>query len=263
MAKDVAEKKGTDITVLDSGMMMQDSAIGFTGVDMKDVAIPYVAILQALSPQVKKGAQKVEGAEEGDIFNNVTGRVVKGSKGLMVIPCAYQKRYVEWNDRDKGGGFVKAHTDERILEKTSKNEKNQDVMQGNSHLIVTTAYHFCVILNEDGTFERVVIPMSSTQLKKSRKWNAIMMGLQLAKPSGGVYTPPPFSHSYPLTTIQEVKDKNTWYGWNIGNPKQITNVDIYQYARHLSVEVNKGLVDVTPQQASEPDATPEASGKHF
>jgi hypothetical protein len=264
MGKEIVKKEENAVVVFDDSQMMQDSAIGFQGLDVKDIAIPYIAILQALSPQVKKGLAKLEGAEEGDIFNNVTSKVVKGTVGISVIPCAYQKRYVEWKARESGGGFVKAHINESILANTTKNEKGQDVLPGSKHIVVTTAHHFVLVMNEDGSYERAVISMYSTQLKKSRKWNAIMVGLQAKAPNGSVYQLPPFSRIYQLTTAQEVKDTNSWYGWTIGTPQAITRRDVYEGAKAFSLSVNRGEIEVaTPANEGGDTSAAPASGTHF
>ena len=53
-----------------------DSGMGFEEVDKDDFQIPFVRILQALSPQLKKSdASYIEGASQGDIFNTVTHQV--------------------------------------------------------------------------------------------------------------------------------------------------------------------------------------------
>jgi hypothetical protein len=262
-SKDVVKKEANEVVIFDDSQMVQDSGIGFQGLDVKDIAIPYIAILQALSPQVKKGLAKVEGAEEGDIFNNVTSVVSKGNVGISVVPCAYQKRYVEWNSRESGGGFVKAHINENILSNTTKNDKGQDVLPGSKHIIVTTAHHFVLVINTDGSYERAVISMYSTQLKKSRKWNAIMVGLQGRAPNGSVYQLPSFSRIYQLTTVQEVKDANTWYGWSIGTPQPITRRDVYEGAKAFSLSVNKGEIEVATPATEVSESPAAASGEHF
>lgn len=244
MAKELAEKKeqlpSTFLTDLAA-----DANRGFEGISAKDVAIPYVLILQSLSPQVKKGDHKIPGAEEGDIFNTVSRNVVKGALGINVIPCAFQKRWVEWVSRDAGGGFVKSHEEEKILESTRKNDKNQDILPS-GNMIVTTAYYYVIIVNADGGYERAIISMTSTQLKKSRRWNAQMMAIQLSGSDGKKFTPPTFSHQYTMSTIQESKDSYAWSGWEIGSPKILTDANLYQAAKKFSLDVLGGKVETTP-----------------
>jgi len=240
--------KEDNLPVAFANDMMADAGLGFENVSANDVAIPYLKVLQALSPELR-GVTKVAGAEEGLIINTVTGQLMKE---VRVIPCAFKKSYVEWTPREAGGGLVKEHMEEKILEKTKKNERNQDVLP-NGNLIVTTAYHYVLVLS-DGGFERALIAMSSTQLKKSRRWLGQQMSLQI-KVGDKTFTPPPFSHSYHLGTGMETKDANSWYGWLINDPKMVQDKGIYEAAKKFGADVNAGLVKV-----AEPPAEGAATG---
>lgn len=210
---------------------------GFENVKAEDVSIPFVKILQAMSPQVK-GSTKIPGAADGDFFNTVTEKIYKGS--IKIIPCAFQKAYVEWVAREQGGGFVKQHFDSAILEKTKKDDKNRDIL-ANGHTIVTTAYHYCILVCEDGSLERVVLSLTSTQLKKSRRWVSQMMSLQIT--SGTTrFTPPMYSHIYDVTTREESNEHGAWYGFIFGTPTMISDKNIYLYAKKFHDDISGGLV---------------------
>jgi hypothetical protein len=244
--------KKTEVAVVQPGAlvafaddMMADAGLGFENVSANDVAIPYLKVLQALSPELR-GVTKIAGAEEGLIINTVTGVLMKE---VRVIPCAFKKSYVEWTPREAGGGLVKEWTDEKILEKTKKNERNQDVL-ANGNLIVTTAYHYVLVLSEGG-FERALIAMSSTQLKKSRRWLGQMMALQV-KVGDKSFTPPPFSHSYHLGSGMETKDANSWYGWLINDPTMVQDRNVYEAAKKFGQDVTAGLVKVAEPPADAP-----------
>lgn len=224
--------------------MQEDSGMGFSGMTTEDLAIPFISILQAMSPQVKKGPQKIDGAEEGDILNTLTSEVIPGGNGIKVIPCAYVKRWVEWIPKEQGGGFVKSHDTDDILSQCAKNDKGRDQLP-NGHEIVTTAYHYVILVKEDGTWERCVIGMASTQLKKSRKWNTIMGSIQLVS-NGRRFNPPMFSHSYHLSTEMESKDQNTWAGWKISTGTLINDPELYAAAKAFHMAVNNGEVKVAP-----------------
>lgn len=231
--------------------LLADSQVntGFETVGKDDIAIPFISILQALSPQLR-GETKIKGAEEGDFFHTVAGRAFKGP--VKIIPCAYQKSFVEWVPREQGGGLVAQHDSEEILKQTKKNEKNQDVLPNGNH-IVTTAYHYCLLVNDNETFERVVLSMTSTQLKKSRRWLSQAMGIMIDIGNGKKIRPPMFSHTYEATTVIETKDKKSWYGWTIGSPSMIKQADLYKAAKQFHDEVTKGLVKA---QEVAPDDTP-------
>ena len=90
---------------MDASMLAADAGLGRESMSITDMALPYLLILQSLSPQVKKSSpQRVDGAEEGDIFNTVTQELFASEDGINVIPCAFQKAWVEWAPRDSGGG---------------------------------------------------------------------------------------------------------------------------------------------------------------
>lgn len=242
--QEVAVAQSTAVAVF-ADDMMADAGLGFENVSANDVAIPYLKVLQALSPELR-GVTKIAGAEEGLIINTVTGVLMKE---IRVIPCAFKKSYVEWTPREAGGGLVKEHSEESILDKTKKNERNQDVL-ANGNLIVTTAYHYVLVLS-DGGFERALIAMSSTQLKKSRRWLGQMMALQV-KVGDKSFTPPPFSHSYHLGTGMETKDANSWYGWLINDPVMVQDRGIYEAAKKFGQDVTAGLVKVAEPPADAP-----------
>ena len=46
--------------------------------------------------------------------------------------------------------------------------------------------------------------MKSTQLKKSRRWNSMMLNLKI-QGSKGPFTPPSYSHIYKLKVVKEKK----------------------------------------------------------
>ena len=212
---------------------------GFEGMTAKDVALPFIHLLQALSPQLR-GASKVEGAAEGKFLNSVNQEVIPSP--FQFVPVAFKKANVEW--KPLRGGYVQEHLSDDILAKTKKNEKGQDILE-NGNLIAPTAYHFGLLLRPDGTFSRALIALTSTQLKKSRRWNQQMMALQLKTQDGKLFTPPTFSHSYSVKSVEETKDQNTWQGWDFSSPKLITDPQVYKEAKRFHADCLAGLVQVT------------------
>ncbi len=228
------------------GLVSAEATTGFENVRPQDTAIPFLGLLQALSPQVKRGhAQQIEGAAEGMFFNNVTQEVSEGP--LRVVPCAFQKAYVEWVPRESGGGFVMQHPDEEILATCSRDDKNNFVLPSGNH-VVPTAYHFVLVCRPDGLLERAVISLSRSQLKKSRRWLSQMMNLQVKLPSGRAINPPMFSHSYEVGATLEQRDTNSWYGFTIGSPVMLESAEAYAAAKKFHDEVVSGGVKVKPPE---------------
>lgn len=210
---------------------------GFENIKPEDIAIPFIKILQALSPQVR-GTTKLPGANEGDFCNSVTEAIYKDS--ITVVPCFFQKVFVEWVIRENGGGFVKQHLSSDILNSTKKDTKNRDILP-NGNSIVTTAYHYCLLVKEDGTYERVVLALTSTNLKKSRRWLSQMVSLMLTI-NGKKVNPPMYSHMYTVTSQEESNDQGSWYTYNFGNPVIISSKDLYLEAKKFYMDISAGTI---------------------
>lgn len=256
----VREEKSTALAIpLED--MAADAGGGFEGVTAKDVTVPYLAILQSGSPQVKRGdPAQIPGASEGDIFNTATKEVYK--EGLRLIPCAFQKRYVEWVDRDQGGGFVASHADEAILAQTTKDEKGKARL-ANGNVIVTTAYHYVLVVREDGTFYPAIMALASTQLKKSRDWVGLMQGLKI-KTSRGMVIPATYSHSYKAGTTTQKNNFGTWQGWDLSAPVILDSNELYAIAKAFSQSVNEGTVKAAePMAADVQEGADAGESKHF
>lgn len=242
MSNDLVEKENNVPAVMAESMLADSqNSSGFDNITADDVAIPFISILQALSPQCR-GEAKIEGASEGDFHNTVSSEIYKGE--IKLIPCAYKKSYVEWVPRDTGGGFVNEHSSNEILKQCTKNERKQDILP-NGNQIVTTGYHYCILIKPNGNIERAVISFTSTQLKKSRKWNSTAMALTI-NVNGKKIRPAMFSHIYTAKSVAEKNEQGEWAGWQIGSPVLITDSDLYATAKSFSEDVLKGTVKVTP-----------------
>ena len=209
MANAIKKKDETNVVAFDPSMFEQDANKGLGNLGMDDLAIPFLRILSDTSPQIKKrDPLYIEGAESGMIYNTLTKEIFDGDKGVQVIPCSYQRQYIEWQDRGKGTGApVNIHSgDSNILSKTTRDDQRKDRLT-NGNYIEDTANHFCVVKSDNGVWSQALIAMKSTQRKKSKRWNSLMLGLKL-KGAKGLFTPPSYSHIYLLKTIAESNDSD-------------------------------------------------------
>ena len=83
--------------------------------------------------------------------------------------------------------------------------------------------------------------MKATQLKTSRKWNTMMMGIKL-QGKNGLFTPPTFSHVYKLMTVQQSNDKGTWFGWDVAKVGPIQDKGMYAQAKSFCDNISKGSI---------------------
>lgn len=231
---------------------------GHDNATREDLAIPFLGILQSLSPQVNKNkGEYIEGAEAGMIFNNVTGALYSGETGVLVVPVAYTRSITEWNTRDDGGGFVADHgTNEDILRTCTRDDRNRDITPDGTE-VVKAGMHFVYLVDgETGAFEQAIISMAKTQRKKSKKWLSTMAARQLPRSSGqGTFNPPSFGVCYRLTTIPESNDQGDWYGWSFKEecltPELPGGADILAAAKQFRDQIAKGAVQVSAPVAEE------------
>ena len=235
MTEEKSEKKNGSVPSVDFAV---DAGAGLENVTQEDLVIPRLKLAQALSPQVQKheGAF-IEGISVGDIFNTVSNEFWSGEKGITVVPVAYKRVFLEWGP-ERGGGLIATYDDPAILQQCTKNERYQDILP-NGNQIQTTANHYVIHITDTG-YNPVMLAMTGTQLKKSKRWNSMMASLKIKGADGRLFTPATFSHKYKLTAVPESNDSGSWFGWNVTNLGVLEDkeVDIYTSAKEFGSTVN-------------------------
>ena len=237
---EVAMKKENAVAV---NMFEADADKGSQNMTQEDLALPFLKVLGQLSPEVnKRDGKYVEGAEPGMILNTVTNEVFDGAKGIDVLPVFYERKYVEWQDRGEGKGAPVAIHDANsdIMSQTTRDKSFKDRLPSGNYL-ENTANHYVVVLGDSP--QTALISMKATQLKISRKWNSIMMGIKL-QGKNGLFTPPTYSHIYNLKTVQMSNDKGTWFGWEVSKVGPVSDQNVYGIAKSFADQVGKGDVQV-------------------
>lgn len=177
-----------------------DAGSGFEGTTGKDLAIPFLAVLQANSPQVIES--NPPGAKAGDIYNTVTREIYDGKKGVPFQPAFVEHKVVEWVPRDNGGGFVGSFDPEAQVVKDAiianggkAFGKLKAVSSGNE--LVETYYVFGNVLSADGgeVDGFAIAAFTSTKIKKYRAWNTSMQSIK--------GRPPLFANRAILKTVLE------------------------------------------------------------
>ena len=224
---------------LATNMFEADANQGAQNMSQEDLALPFLKILGQLSPEVnKRDGKYVEGAEPGKIINTVTNELYDS---IDVVPCHYKRQYIEWQDRGQSTGApVAIHdADSDIISQTTRDKSYKDRLP-NGNYLDNTANHFVLQLGD--TPQSALISMKSTQLKVSRKWNSMMMGLKM-QGKNGLFTPPTYSHIYKLKTVQMSNDKGTWFGWDVEKVGPVIDKAIYDMAKNFAISVGKGEIE--------------------
>jgi len=242
--KEIAEKKATPIVTFDDNLLAGDT--GLEEMTTEDFAIPFIRVLQPLSPQVQKQDGKyVAGASAGDLYNTVTDEVYDGEKGISIVPCAYTKKYLEWIPREKGGGLVNPNHDISILSKCVRDEVTNRFITPDGNEIVETAQFFILVLEDEP--QQAVLAFTSTQLGVARKWSTMLRMARVQNNKGVSVGAPMFAYTYKLTTNTQSNEKGSWNGYSV-NQEGITELSVARMAKDFMTAARAGDVQVKEEQ---------------
>lgn len=270
MAKkqELANKQNTELATFD---FMQDIGAGMESADKDSFAIPFLNIIQKMSPQVDEAeAAYIEGAKPGMLFNTVTQKLYDGKEGVVFLPCAYQRKFIKWGPRgtpEAGfkGEFLPEQVavmkeEEVVVEKEGRlyfplpdgtvDEKKCDRLED-------TRNHFGIMIDDSGEPQQVLLSLSSTQIKKSKQMMSMLNSVKIETAKGKV-TPPTWMNKLVLTTIAESNDKGSWHGLKVGrneDDKFVTDADLYNMGKEFHAVIAQGDVKVNY------DATEQTEGK--
>ena len=245
----VASKKEGALAI---NMFEADADKGSQNMTQEDLALPFLKVLGQLSPEVnKRDGKYVEGAEPGKIINTVSNELYDQ---INVLPVFYKRKYIEWQDRGTSTGAPVAihEADSDIISQTTRGKDYKDRLP-NGNYLENTANHFVILMGSSP--QTALISMKATQLKVSRKWNSMMMGIKM-QGKNGLFTPPTYSHIYSLKTVQMSNDKGSWFGWDVSKVGPIEDKAVYEIAKSFAERVGKG--EIQPKHGTE-DTTKSSS----
>jgi len=239
----VATRKSTTVST-----NTKPAGRGFEEADAHSFAIPFLSMLQKLSPQADADSDEyLKGAKPGMFINTVTNELFAE---VELIPCVYQRRFNRWAPRDAGGGFKGTFVPSIVPQMEAKgtiaisdegrwyfpmpdgsiNEKKCDIL-------TDTRMHFCLQVKENGSVDQVLVSLSRTQMKKSKNWMSLMQR------KGGDM----FGWSYICKSKDEENDKGKWKGWVIGPAREV-EADEEAQAENFYESVTAGKVEVRMDQ---------------
>ena len=242
-----------------------------------DLAIPFLSVLQAQSPQcLKQKPEFIKGAEAGMLFNNVTLEIFDGdleTGGLCIIPCYYQRTFVEWIPRDSGGGgFVGDRglaEGERLLNlPTTKHPDKAAPILENGNELVETHYHFVIYQAADGTWREALFAASSSALTPSRRFNTLVNGMRVQRPDGSSFKPARPYGKYKLNTIPASNDEGDWYKPQfVADGRTIDlegGLELYKSAMGFARQMSEStLTVVPPTTATEGEGNTAPAGDNY
>ncbi|REK56661.1 MAG: hypothetical protein DWQ49_09835 [Bacteroidetes bacterium] len=216
---------------------MGDTARGQENVGTDDITIPRLDVIQSLSPQRKKNDPAyIEGAEEGLLFNTVSGELY--GKSVIFVPVFFRKEFVVWKDRKSGGGFNGAFS-------TKAEAEAHATSLGEDFEVQDTAQQFGLIWRPESTpdnpvLEEIVISMAKSKMKVSRQLNT------MCKMAGGDR----FERAYEISSAH-VEGTKGEYESLVVKPLGFVNEPVYRAAEKLYEAISSGQRDVNREYEGE------------
>lgn len=246
MSKDLAKREETGLV---PASFEEEANVGMEEADSESFAIPFLQVLQKLSPQLDSDDGKyIEGAKAGDIVQTVTNEIFPGKEGVLLVPVHFQRVFTEWVPRDQGGGFRGVRSPSDPLVASGVRDDSGKLQLDSGNLLVDTRYHFCLLLGPEGP-QPVLLGLTSSQIKKSKQWLTVMRSLKMRGQSGRPFTPPTYSHVYKAVTVPESNSKGSWHGLKI-TKERVLNLEeeedqyIYVAAKEFREQVASGQARV-------------------
>lgn len=208
MAKttEIAKKAPTELVVYDYG---EHAGRGLEGQTSDELQIPFLQLLQDLSPQVTGAAgAAIEDAKAGKFFNTVTQEVLGDT--VSFVPALKEHVFIEWAPRAQGGGFRGRHQADSPLVASAKTAADDfgKYKAANGNDLVETFYLYGVVGAE---CQPVVVPFTSTKIKAFKRWNTQRHMLYLPGPNGTKVQPPLYAHSVKISTVREKNPKGSFF----------------------------------------------------
>lgn len=237
----------------------EDPSEGFEEADREAYVIPFLTLLQKNSPQVDPDSERyLEGAQVGDFLNTATNEIIRGE--VLVVPCKYERKFVEWVPREQGGGFRGHHDPEAFdIEKLARDDRGRFLLPNGNHL-ADTRYHYCLLVGEGRTPEPVVLGLTSTQIKTSRTWMTQMANVRVVNPASGIpERVNMMACVWRVKPVTQKKDDYTWKGYSFSFARALDlskELDVYRFAREFNHQVSVGKARV-----EEPEPAPGGEGE--
>jgi len=186
--------------VLDLFNKHKKESSGFEGLTQDAFKMPFIKILEDLSPEVKHGAFRVEGARPGMFFNTATHEI---SEKIQVIVLKVKHSLLAWAPKRAGfRGEFEISQEKSIVVSTEKNgfiKYDKD-----NNLIQDTLTFF--LLNANDMQALAAMPLAVTRFKDGQAFNSRLLYLKC----NGEYVGVTWAAVWELGLVEKTNDQGTW-----------------------------------------------------
>lgn len=249
--KKMTKKEEAELQKYDFG---EDEGAGYEHQTSADMTIPFIILLQPMSPLVAEEKK----ADAGQFFNTVTEQIYDGDEGFLFTPGTTRHYFAEWTPRKQGGGFHGHHPidDPRVEAAVKAATKFGQNKTPEGTEMRETFYVYGGVSSEVGFAESMaVMALAGTKIKPYKTWMSRIR--QFVVPVGDrLVKPPMFSNLTRVTSVMRKGDEGPYYvpKFSSADPRGlkesiITREDSrYQMAKACAMLVDSGDAVVKPEQ---------------
>jgi len=180
---------------------------GFEDIKMETMAIPFIKIIQDLSPQMKRSKPEFNPeAEPGMFVNTVSGKLYKGP--IKVIIGKFERMFLEWGTTR--GTLVGVHSPESIElnSKLMRDDKNQ-LFDPQTQSTFQDCYTYYVLVADDLDEGVCIFSMTSTNIKEAKKLNRNLLHTLLPNTDQRAM---PYFMLWEVSSVEKKNDQGEWFG---------------------------------------------------
>ena len=209
-----------------------DASLGNENVGSNDLLLPYLKLLQAMSPEVQEGPNNVEGARPGLILNTLTHETFEE---LLVVPVHFSTEFSVFAKRGapvqgpaKFGSYGSEVDAAEALIAAGKDSNQYDIIQSGRNIIY--------VLDESGQIQtEALMYMDGSKLRVNREWNSLIRQTER----------PRFSGVWKLSTRRQSNAQGSWFNYDVKWFGWVPSEDVYNRAKALVEAIQEGTVNVS------------------
>ncbi len=230
-----------------------DAGGGLQDRTQDDIKIPFLSLLQSLSPQITgQSREKLPGAEVGLLCNSVTDKLY--GEEILFVPAVRERLWVEWKPRDQGGGFIARHDpDSQMIKQVVASQTFPKYTSEEGNDLVKTIYLWGIEVDVgSGSTFPMVVAFDKSKLKIYTAWRTKIDMFTVGEEK---IKPPMWAHYLRITSKQEVNKAGQPYQNFVLTPA--TDGDMYKSLlgrddpRYMEAKNVRGLVTAGKLDADE------------
>jgi hypothetical protein len=239
---------------------LADAGRGTENVTSADLIIPRLTLVHEMSRVTKKTRPEfIKGAKPGMFCLASIQKLYEGEEtGILVIPCYFTRRWVEWIPRDQGGGIVGSHDSKDVTNGLEKVSQAKWVTEDGHEIIETPEHYFMIVDEESGEYERVVFSMTGTKATHSRRWLTLISNQKIRDEGGNTFVAPSFMNIYRMKSSPQSNDQGDFHVPIISLESELINVngeevfdggaELYKVARSFHELTAQGRVAASEEE---------------